>query len=152
MTSNIYVTKEGLNKLQKELEQLKSVRRKEVIERIKEARGYGDLSENSEYEDAKDEQAFVEGRIKELENIIKKAKIIQKGSGDKVSLGSKAKVAFLGKEVIYEIVGKAESDPSSFKISSESPLGLALIGKGKGEKAEVRTPSGKTVYTILEIK
>lgn len=151
MMGDIYLTKEGIEKIKEELSYLKNVKRKAVIERIKEARAYGDLAENSEYDDAKEEQAFIEGRIQELEEMLKKAKIIQNNKKDKVALGSRVKVKRGGTELVYYIVGKSESDPASFKISSESPLGKALLGKKRGDKVEVETPSGKVGYEILEI-
>jgi transcription elongation factor GreA len=148
----IYLSKEGLEKIKQELLELKTVRRKAVVERIKEAKDFGDLSENSEYEDAKNEQAFIEGRIQELENILKKAKIIPKAQGDKVSIGSKVKVKIDGVEETYILVGRDEADPSSGKISFDSPLGRALLNKSKGDEVEVKTPSGNIKYKIVSIE
>ncbi len=150
------VTKEGLEKLKEELDHLKNVKRKEVAERIKEAISYGDLSENSEYEEAKNEQAFVEGRILELENKIKHAKIItekQKASG--VQIGTTVHLKNLTKnkkeEEIYTIVGSTETDPFNGKISNESPVGNALLDKKKGDKVKVVIPAGSVEYLITKV-
>lgn len=150
------VTKEGLKKLNSELEHLKNVKRKEVAERIKEAISYGDLSENSEYEDAKNEQAFVEGRILELEEKIKYAKIID-GRGDpsraSVQLGIKVKIKNLANNEVeeYVIVGSTEADPLSFRISNESPMGMALLDRKVGDKVEVVAPGGKYKYQVKSL-
>lgn len=151
------VTKEGLKKLKEELEYLKNERRKEIAERIKEAISYGDLSENSEYEEAKNEQAFVEGRILELEEKIKNAKIItekQKG-GKVVQIGSKVKVKNKSKrsskEENYVIVGSTEADLEN-KISNESPVGSALLDKQVGDAIKIAVPAGVVEYEILDIK
>lgn len=152
------VTKEGLKKLKEELENLKTVRRKEVSQRLKEAISYGDLSENSEYEEAKNEQAFVEGRIIELERKIKNAKIISehdaKKTGQEVNVGSHVTVRDVksGDEPeSYTIVGATEADPFEHKISNESPLGRALLGCLKGELVKVTTPSGVIEYEITKV-
>lgn len=150
------ITKEGLEKLKEELEYLKNIKRKEVAERIKEAISYGDLSENSEYEEAKNEQAFVEGRILELENKIKHAKIItekQKASG--VQIGTTVHLKNLTKkkeeEEVYTIVGSTETDPFNGKISNESPVGNALLDKRKGDKVKVVVPAGFVEYQITKV-
>ena len=132
-TKKFVMTYEGVKKLEDELEFLKSVKRKEITEKIKVALGYGDLSENSEYDEAKNEQAFTEGRIIQLENMLKNAVVVD-GSEiptDKVSVGTKVKVKDyeFDEEVEYSIVGSAEADPMEFKISNESPVGAALLGK-----------------------
>ncbi|MEK7218119.1 MAG: transcription elongation factor GreA [Patescibacteria group bacterium] len=152
------VTKEGLKKLKDELEELKTVRRAELAQRLKEAISYGDLSENSEYEEAKNEQAFVEGRILELEQKIKNAKIISDkrmmGRGKEVDIGSTVTVANMtdGDEPEkYTIVGSTEADPLEHKISNESPMGKALIGRRKGENVEISSPSGILEYEILNV-
>lgn len=150
--SNFYFTKEGLEKLKEELKVLKEVKRREILERIKETRTYGDVTENSEYEDAKNEQAFIEGRILELENIFKKAQVIPKPKGDKVSLGSKVKVKIDNQEENFTIVGPREADPERGLISFESPLGRALMDRGAGEEVEVETPSGKVKYKIKSLE
>ncbi|HOQ36525.1 MAG TPA: transcription elongation factor GreA [Acetivibrio sp.] len=151
----VVLTYEGLQKLEQELENLKTVRRREVAERIKQALSFGDLSENSEYDEAKNEQAYVEGRIVQLENMLKNAKVIDEDEvkTDAVSIGSKVKVFDLefDEEVEYHIVGSTEADPSKYKISYESPVGKALIGKKKGTMVEVEVPDGVIKFKILEI-
>lgn len=152
------VTKEGLKKLKEELDTLKDVRRKEIAERLKEAISYGDLSENSEYQEAKNDQAFVEGRILELEQMIKNAQIISEKKTEAktkdVQIGTS--VTVLDKNngtdpVVYTIVGSTEADPSDHKISNESPVGKALLGKKKGDVIEVQTPGGKIRYEVLKV-
>lgn len=151
----VVLTEEGLKKLQDELEYLKVTKRKEITEKIKEARGFGDLSENSEYDAAKDAQATMEQRVVEIENIIKNAKIISADEmpTDIVSITSKVKVydCDLEEEDEYIIVGATESDPISGKISDESPIGKALLGKKAGDTVEVETPGGTISIKILEI-
>lgn len=153
-----FVTKEGLKKLKDELENLKTVRRKEVAQRLKEAISYGDLSENSEYEEAKNEQAFVEGRIIELERKIKSAKIITEKEGKKMgkeaNIGSHVTIRNLsgdGEEQTFTIVGATEADPFDFKISNESPIGKALLTRTKGETVSVQSPSGVAEYEIVKV-
>lgn len=150
------MTKAGKEKLEQELEHLKSVKRKEVVERIKIARGFGDLSENSEYDAAKDEQAFVEGRISLLENMIRKAVIIQEGAGNSnnVSLGKTVTFTELpdGDEETYTIVGSAEADPFEGKISNDSPIAKSLMGKQVGDKVTVQTPGGDILVEIKSIQ
>lgn len=152
----VILTLEGLKKLEQELEQLKSVKRREVAERIKQAIEFGDISENSEYEDAKNEQAFIEGRILTLEKMLRNARIIDEGEihTDVVSIGSTVllKDMEVGDEINYTIVGSAEADPSANKISNESPVGKAILGKKKGSIVEVNVPAGKLKYKILKIK
>ncbi len=150
------VTNEGLKKLKEELEHLKTVRRHEVAERLKEAISYGDLSENSEYEEAKNEQAFLEGRIIELERQIKNAKLIsdKKDSHHKeVEIGTTVDVhnRGTGEEQVFTIVGSTETDPRSNKISNESPIGKALLGKRKGDVAEIATPGGAFRMEVLRV-
>lgn len=149
------MTYEGVKKLENELEYLKTVRRKEITEKIKVALGYGDLSENSEYDEAKNDQAFVEGRIVQLEAMLKNAVVVDKSEipNDMVSVGSKVKVKDyeFDEDVEYTIVGSAEADPMNFKISNESPVGKALIGKKVGEIVEVVIPDGVNKFEILEI-
>lgn len=150
------MTKEGKEKLQQELEQLKTVKRKEVVERIKIARSFGDLSENSEYDSAKEEQAFVEGRITTLENMIRNAKIIEEDQmdSDTVSLGKSVTFVELpnGDEETYTIVGSAEADPFEGKISNDSPIAKSLIGKRVGDEVVVQTPGGEMNVRIVTIK
>lgn len=146
------VTKEGLKKLQEELTYLKDVRRKEIAGRIKEAISYGDLSENSEYEDAKNEQAFVEGRLAEIEEQIKYAKIITEHHHTAVvQLGSRVAIQGAKDEEEYVIVGSTEADPLAGKISNESPVGKALLGKQVGDAVKVHAPSGVLHYKISRI-
>ena len=150
------MTKEGKQKLENELEQLKSVKRKEVVERIKIARSFGDLSENSEYDSAKEEQAFVEGRITTIENMIRNAKIIEDNEldADVVSLGKSVTFIELpnGDEETYSIVGSAEADPFEGKISNDSPIARSLIGKRIGDEVTVQTPGGEMNVRITSIK
>lgn len=149
----MYVSKEGLEKFKQELDDLVNVKRKEIIERIERAKELGDLSENAEYAAAKDEQAFTEGRILELQDMITRAEIIN-GSGkvDLVRVGSKVKVKSDGTETEYEIVGVAEADPLTGKISNESPLGRSFLGRRIGDKIQIQIPKGMVTYTILEIR
>ena len=149
------LTAEGLKKLEEELAYYKSVRRIEVSERIKTAIEYGDISENSEYDDAKNEQAFIEGHIVELENKINTAKIIDESvKGDVVSVGSKVIVldTMYNDELEYVIVGSSEADPFNNRISNESPVGKAILGKRKGDEVEVSTPDGPVTFKVLAIQ
>ncbi|KIL39378.1 transcription elongation factor GreA [Gordoniibacillus kamchatkensis] len=152
----VILTQEGLKKLEEELEHLKSVKRREVAERIKVAIGYGDISENSEYEDAKNEQAFIEGRIITLEKMLRNARIInsEEVGTDTVSIGSLVTLKDLefGDTVEYTIVGTAESDPFQNKISNESPVGKAILGKQKGATVDVSVPAGVIQYQIIDIQ
>jgi transcription elongation factor GreA len=150
------MTAEGKAKLEAELEDLKVNKRKEIVERIKIARSYGDLSENSEYESAKDEQAFVEGRITTLEKMIRFAEIIevQNVDSDLVSLGRKVTFIELpdGDEETYIIVGSAEADPLEGKISNDSPIAKALLGKRIGEEVVIGTPGGDMNVKIVRVE
>lgn len=152
------LTKEGLEKLKEELNYLKEVKRKEVAERLKEAISYGDLSENAEYEEAKNEQAFVEGRILELEEKIKYVKIIDEKSkkGAVVQLGSKVLIQNLSSKSKlseeFTIVGSTEADPVNYKISNVSPVGKALLERRAGDSVKVATPAGIMEYKILKVK
>jgi transcription elongation factor GreA len=152
----VILTQEGLKRLEEELEHLKSVKRREVAERIKVAIGYGDISENSEYEDAKNEQAFVEGRVITLEKMLRNARIINDDEVDTntVNVGSMVILEDLEfKDTVeYTIVGSAESDPLQNKISNESPVGRAILGKAKGATVDVNVPAGVVQYRILDIK
>ncbi|MGA2666845.1 MAG: transcription elongation factor GreA [Patescibacteria group bacterium] len=151
MTGQLLLTTQGLEKLRKELDNLKE-RRKTVVERIRNAREYGDLSENSEYEDAKNEQSFVEGRILEIEEMIRSAKIVAKNGSGNVEMGSTVTLKMDGQTLEYTIVSSSESDPAAGKISSESPIGYSLMGKAKGDKVEISTPNGKMECVIIGIK
>jgi transcription elongation factor GreA len=150
------MTNEGKEKLENELDYLKAVKRKEVVERIKVARSFGDLSENSEYDSAKEEQAFVEGRITTLENMIRNAKIIveDKINSDVVSLGKTVSFMELpdGDEETYTVVGSAEADPFEGKISNDSPIARSLMGHKVGEKLSVQTPGGEMTVKITSVK
>jgi transcription elongation factor GreA len=152
----VILTQEGLKKLEEELEYLKSVKRKEVAERIKVAISYGDISENSEYDDAKNEQAFIEGRVITLEKMLRNARVIQEDEVDteSVSVGSTVLLKDIeyNDEVEYTIVGSAESNPLKNKISNESPVGQALLGKRKGSVVDVNVPAGVIQYEVLDIK
>lgn len=149
--TNIYITKEGLKQLKAELEELTKVKRPAVALRIKNAREMGDISENAEYDAAREEQAYVEGRIAELEDIIKSSKISEGVAGE-VTVGTSVTVHMDGEEETFHIVGAPEADPLKKKISHESPLGVALLGKKVGDKIEVEAPVGKLTYTILSIQ
>lgn len=150
------MTYEGVKKLEEELEYLKSVKRKEITEKIKVALGYGDLSENSEYDEAKNDQAFTEGRILQLENMLKNAQVVDESEipSDTVSVGAVVKVKDydFDEEVEYTIVGSAEADPMNFKISNESPVGEALLGKKIGDIIEVTVPEGVSKFEVLGIR
>lgn len=151
----VILSAEGLRKLEDKLEFLRTVRRHEVAERIRKARQFGDITENSEYEDAKNEQAFIEGEILQLEKVLRNAKLVDDASIDPnvAGLWSKVKLQDLAtKEVFdYIIVGSTESDPVQNRISDESPVGRALLGQRAGSKVEVQAPAGLLKYKILEI-
>ena len=151
----IVLTDEGLLKLEQELESLKTEKRQEVAEKIKIARGFGDLSENAEYDAAKEEQAQVEARIVQLEKMLKNAKVIDQDDIDlnNVSIGTRVKVydEEFDEEVEYSIVGSTEADPYTNKISDESPVGRGLIGRNIGETVEIETPGGMVSLKILSI-
>lgn len=155
MAKAIKITDEGLKKLEEELEYLKTVGRSDIAEKIKVARGYGDLSENSEYDEAKNEQAKIEARIVEIEAMLKNVEIISdiKGAAKRVVVGVKVKVLDeeLGEEFEYHIVGSTESDPVNFKISDESPVGKALIDRKVGDEVIAETPAGELKFKITGI-
>jgi transcription elongation factor GreA len=152
----IILTPSGLKKLEEELEYLKSTKRREVAERIKVAISYGDISENSEYDDAKNEQAFVEGRILTLEKMLRNAKVIDEGDVNRevVNVGCTVVLKDLefDEDLEYTIVGSAESNPNDNKISNESPVGKAIIGKPVGSIVEVAVPEGTIQYKIMSIR
>lgn len=152
----VILTLDGLKKLEQELELYKTVKRREVAQRIKEAIEFGDISENSEYEDAKNEQAMIEGRIITLEKMLRNARVIDEGDihTDVVSVGSTVMLKDLdeGDEIQYTIVGSAEADPLKNKISNESPVGKALLGQTIGSTVEILVPAGKLRYEILNIQ
>ena len=155
-TKQFVMTYEGVKKLEEELEYLKTVKRKEITEKIKVALGYGDLSENSEYDEAKNDQAFTEGRILQLENMLKNAIVVDESElpNDVVSVGTIVKVKDydFDEEVEYSIVGSAEADPMNFKISNESTVGSALVGKKVGDIVEVAVPDGVNKFEVLGIR
>ena len=146
----IYLTSEGYNKLQKEYDELVNVKRKEVTQRIARAREYGDISENSEYDSARDEQSFIEGRILELQEILKSAQVLTKHNKNAVDIGSKVKVEIDGDIDEFILVSSVEADPSEGKISNESPVGSALVGAKLGDVITVSSTI-KATYKILEI-
>ena len=150
------LTKDGLKKLQDELENLKSVRRIEVAERIKQAIAFGDISENSEYDDAKNEQAFIEGRIQELEQKLRNVEVIseEKKSKSVVTMGCTVVVRDmeLEEDMEYTLVGTAEADPEAMRISNESPVGAAILGQKVNKVVEVQAPVGTIKYKIIKIK
>jgi transcription elongation factor GreA len=147
-----YISRDGLEKLRRELDEMVSLRRPEVAQRIHDAKEHGDLSENAEYEDAKNEQAFVEGRIQMLEALIKNATIIDENhSIEYVQIGSTVTVKGPDGEEAFTIVGSTEARPVEGRISNESPVGRALLGRKKGDSVIVRVPAGDISYTVLGI-
>ena len=152
----VLVTKEGLEQLEAELDNYKNVKRREVAERIKIAISYGDLSENSEYEEAKNEQAMIEGKILELEAKVRNATVIEVSSANRqvVTVGSTVVLLNVSRnlEMEYTIVGSTEANPDEFRISNECPVGRAILGHKKDETVEVVVPKGKMEYKILDIK
>lgn len=149
MKKTYQITAEGRKELEAELGQLKN-RRGEIADRIAEARDYGDLSENAEYDSAREEQGVVETRIAEIEDILMNAEEIKAKKGGKIRLGSRVTLKN-GKTVEYTLVGPVEADPINGKISNESPIGIALMGKGEGEKVTISTPKGDTTYTVMTV-
>lgn len=158
MAKEVIVTREGLKKLEDELDMMRTVKRREVADKIKVARGYGDLSENAEYDAAKEEQAFVEARIADLEAMLKNARVIDDSdlSSDTVSVGMHVKVLADGDDAEdaeeYDITGSTEADADMGRISDESPVGAALVGKKVGDRAEITLPNGSViVYKVLTV-
>jgi len=155
MPKQIVLTDEGLKKLENELQELKTVKRKEIASKIKVALSFGDLSENSEYDEAKNEQALIEARIVQLENMLKNVKVLDESelSTDVICIGSKVKIKDIefNEDIIYQIVGSAETDPENYKISDESPVGHALLSRKVGDIVEVEVPDGVIKFEILEI-
>ena len=149
-----YVTSEGLEEMKKELDELKNVKRPEVINALKDARALGDLSENAEYDAARSEQALVENKIKELEQMIEHATIIEDIKTDKVSVGTTVKIEYIDDKETeeYTVVGSKEADPFENKISNESPIAKAIIGKKVNDIVSVESPNGKYNVKIVEIK
>lgn len=156
VAKEVLLTKEGLKKLETELEHLKSIKREEVAERIKQAIAFGDITENSEYEDAKNEQAFIEGRIMSLENTLRNARLMEESDfrTDEIALGSKITLQELksGREVTVTIVSSVESRLKDGKISDESPVGKAVIGEKVGSVVKVEAPAGIINYKIIKVE
>ena len=156
MDKHVYLTKEGLEKLQQDLENMKTVRRKEVAERLKQAIGFGDLSENSEYDDAKNEQAFIEGEIQRMEEMLINVVVIEDGAkvdDGTITIGSKVVIRFVGddEEEEYKLVGTVEADPMNNRISNESPVGKAIIGHKAGDIVDIEVPTGIVQYEIVKV-
>lgn len=152
---DLYLSREGLQKLNDELADLQQ-QRVEVTQKIREAREFGDLSENAEYQEAKTRQAFIEGRVEEIETLLKTAKIIEEENGKRINageviVGSKVTVKYNGREVVYYITGSNESNPEEGKISNESPLGQVLLGRRAGEKVALSTSEGEREYQIVKV-
>lgn len=156
MSDQVMLTEEGFEKLESELDYLENEKRREVAKRIKVAREFGDISENSEYDDAKNEQAFVEGRIKEIKNMLNNAHVVKDEdiTDKKVNLGTQVMLHDLDSDekIRYTLVGSAEADPLNHKISNESPIGKAILGHAIGDQVKVDTPSGEVEYEIISIK
>jgi transcription elongation factor GreA len=152
MNQTMLITQKGLTQLQAELDELNNIRRPQLVERLALARSMGDLSENSDYQSAKEDLAFVDGRIAELEDLLKSAQVVSPINDGKVGLGHSVTVQINGTKAVFMIVGEWEADPSKKQISHASPLGQALMGKTVGEKVEVPAPAGKVVYTIASIE
>ena len=152
-TKEVYLTQEGLDKLKEELEYLKLEKRPEVISALKDARALGDLSENAEYDAARNEQAIVEAKIAELEVMIENAVVIKEVSTDKVSIGNSVKIEYVedNDTEVYSIVGSKEADPFQNKISNESPIAKAILGLSVGDIAHVDSPNGKYSVKVVEI-
>lgn len=152
-SKTFYLTQKGIEKLQEELDELISTQRPTIAARLKEAKDYGDLSENIQWDDAKDQQAFVEGRISEIENILKNVTVIESPKAKTiVELGSVVHLQLENGIQRYTIVGSTEASPEEGKISNESPIGKALLGRKTGEEVEIEIPSGKITYKIFKIE
>jgi len=148
----VQITKKGFETLKTELHELKEVKRPKVVDRLSHARSQGDLSENSDYHNARDELDFLDGRISELENVTNNAVVIKtKCNGGEVGVGTSVQLVVNGNEHVFHIVGEWEADPAEKKISHTSPLGQALIGRKQGDEVEVEAPAGKIIYKILKI-
>ncbi len=155
-TKKIYLTQNGLNHLKKEYEELVKTKRPRILDRVSQARDMGDLSENAEYSAAREELSFIDGRIDEIEELLKQVALIheekhKKGKKSGIELGSTVTLHVDGKKEVYTVVGEWEADPKAKKISHESPLGKALMGKVIGEKIEVKAPAGKIVYKVVDV-
>lgn len=152
MKNNLKLTKGGLDALKKELTELRDVKRPKLVDRLANARSQGDLAENSDYQSAKEELEFLDGRIDELTEVVKSAEVVSTAKSSWVGVGTKVTVKLNGIKTIFDIVGDWEADPINKKISHESPLGLALTGKKVGDKVEVEAPAGKLQYEILAVE
>ena len=156
MEKDVILTRAGFEKLKEQIDELETVKRREVADRIREAREFGDISENSEYDDAKNEQALLEARIARLKEQLRSARVIDTADvgTDVVSVGTKVKVKYVdgGESEEYEIVGSAEADPAANKLSNESPVGRAVLGHKQGETVEVAAPAGAIKLKIISIK
>ena len=152
MKNDVKLTKEGLETLKSELAELRDVKRPKLVDRLANARSQGDLSENSDYQSAKEELEFLDGRIEELEDVIKTASVAPAVKAGGVDVGTKVTVRVNGSKVVFNIVGEWEADPMNKKISHESPLGKALVGGKVGDKVEVEAPAGKVHYEILAVE
>lgn len=155
MKNNVKLTKQGLLTLRNELEELRDVKRPKLVERLANARSQGDLSENSDYQSAKEELEFLDGRIDELEEVVKNASVVSgstKTGESGIGVGTKVTVKVNGVKTVFDIVGEWEADPVNKKIAHDSPLGLALAGKKVGEKVEVAAPAGNIQYEILAVE
>jgi len=152
MQHQVVLTQEGLDELQHEFDELNTIKRPIAVKRLSDARELGDLSENSEYTAAKQDLSFMDGRIAELEEILRNAKVITSHTKNLVSVGSKVTVHIRGKKELFTVVGEWEADPNQRKISHESPLGKALIGRKVGEEIEVQAPAGRILYKIVSIE
>lgn len=151
MNNTLKLTKQGLDELKAELAKLKEDKRPQLVERLAKARGEGDLKENSDYQNARDDLGFLDGRIEELEHVIANAQVVQANGKGQVSVGTKVRLKAGGNEHIFDIVGEWEADPAAKKISNTSPLGSALEGRKVGDTVEVQAPAGKINYEILSI-
>ncbi|MFW0838012.1 MAG: transcription elongation factor GreA [Candidatus Komeilibacteria bacterium] len=151
MTAKIILSPEGLNKLKTELAERKQLR-SEFSDRIAEAKEHGDLSENAEYHQARDDQSFNEGRIREIETLLRDAEVVEKSDSSIVGIGSKIKIRSGEREMEYTIAGATEADPARGLISCESPLGVSFLGKSVGAEVEVKTPTGVNKYKIISIE
>lgn len=152
MNNTVLITQTGLDQLRRELDELTTNRRPQLVDRLALARSMGDLSENSDYQQAKEELSFTDGRISELEELVRNAKVVTPARSDAVGLGHSVTVKVNSDQMVYQIVGEWEANPAKLKISHSSPLGQALLGKKVGDKVEVAAPAGKLVYTIVAIE
>jgi transcription elongation factor GreA len=152
MNTQLKLTKEGLDALKIELKELLEVKRPKLVARLSYAREQGDLAENSDYQSAKEELEFLDGRIDELDGVVTTAVVADEPKNGGIGVGTKVTVKINGKQIVFNVVGEWEADPMNKKISESSPLGIALVGKKVGEKAEVTAPAGKIVYEIVAIE